>query len=135
FIESFGKKAFRRPLSAAEHSALSSLYELGAAESTEHGVALLLEAFLQSPSFLYQIDVPESELATSIAEPLDAFALASRLSYFLWNTMPDAELFARAEDGSLTDAGEIRRQVERLLASPRAAETIALFHRQWLKVE
>ena len=136
FIDTFGKKAFRRPVSAEEQVDLLSLYELGAeGESPEHGFRLLLEAFLQSPSFLYHIDVPESGVATAVAEPADGYALASRLSYFLWNTMPDEELFARAADGSLLTPSGIELQVERMLAHERATETIGLFHRQWLKVE
>lgn len=136
FIDSFGKKAFRRPVSEEEHLDLLALYELGASGSSpENGFRLLLEAFLQSPSFLYHVDVPQSGLATAVAEPVDAFGLASRLSYFLWNTMPDEELFARAEDGSLLSASGIDAQVARMLADDRAADTIGLFHRQWLKVE
>jgi len=136
FIDSFGERAFRRPVTADEHVDLLSLYELGASgDSPEVGFRLLMEAFLQSPSFLYHIDVPGSGLATATAEPADAFVLASRLSYFLWNTMPDEELFARARDGSLLSVEGIELEVERLLADDRAAETIGLFHRQWLKVE
>jgi len=136
FIDSFGKKAFRRPVAAAEHLDLLSLYELGAmGGSTENGFRLLLEAFLQSPSFVYHIDVPQSGLAAAVAEPVDAHAMASRLSYFLWNTMPDDELFARADDGSLLTPSGIEQEVKRMLAHDRAAATISLFHRQWLKVE
>lgn len=136
FIETFGKRALRRPLSAEESAAFLSLYELGAlGESPAHGFQLLVEAFLQSPSFLYHIDVPQSGTSTAAAEPADSFVLASRLSYFLWNTMPDEALFAAASDGSLITSEGIELQVKRLLSDDRAAETIGLFHRQWLKVE
>lgn len=136
FIGSFGTRALRRPLSEEEEAAYLSLYQLGAeGDSPEHGFQLLIEAFLQSPSFLYHVDVPASGVATASAEPVDAFALASRLSYFLWNTMPDEELLAKASDGSLLSEAVVEEQVTRLLGDDRAAETIGLFHRQWLKVE
>lgn len=90
---------------------------------------------LQAPSFLYHADVGGSGLATPVPVPVTAYELSSRLSYFLWNSMPDAELFARAADGTLTDDAVISAQVTRMLNDPRAGETIGLFHTQWLGLE
>ncbi len=136
FIDGFGLRAFRRPLEADEKSGLMDLYELGAESGgVEQGFRLVLEAVLQSPSFIYLADVGETGLATGSPTLVDAYSLASRLSYFLWNTLPDDELFQRAEDGSLTSEAELATQVDRMLLDPRAADTIALFHTQLLRLD
>lgn len=135
FIADFGLKAYRRPLTSEEQAAYLSLYELGASGvDAEHGFRLLIEAFLQAPSFLYRIDTGADGVASSTPVPIDAYSFASRLSYFLWNTMPDAALFAAAADGTLLDKSTLETEIERMLADPRAGETIALFHRQWLGI-
>ena len=89
---------------------------------------------LQSPFFLYHADVGESGAPSAAPVPLNAYELASRLSYFLWNTMPDTELFARAEDGSLRETGTLDAQIERMLDDPRARDAVPEFHLQWLGI-
>ncbi|HLV21185.1 MAG TPA: DUF1592 domain-containing protein, partial [Polyangiaceae bacterium] len=133
FVEDLGGKAYRRPLQVDEANALIALYELGAESGgPAGGFRLLVEALLQSPSFLYHAPVGTSGAPTAAPDPIDPYAVASRLSYFLWKSMPDRELFAVAGDGSLVDANVLGLQVDRMLADPKAAETIASFHRQWL---
>jgi hypothetical protein len=138
FIDDFGLRAFRRPLRDEEKADFLALYTLGesglgeSGGGPENGFRLLLEAFLQSPSFIYHVDTGQGGVATAAPDPIDPYSFASRLSYFLWNTMPDDELFARAADGTLLDATVIETQIERMLADPRAGDTIASFHRQWL---
>ncbi len=133
FISSFGLRAYRRPLTDEEHQTFIALYELGSSGvDPEHGFQLLVEAFVQSPSFMYHVDVPETKLATSSPAPLDPYSLAQRLSYFLWNTMPDQELFDLAASDRLSDPEVLDQQVKRMLAHEYAAETIGLFHKQWL---
>lgn len=134
FIRRFGLKAYRRPLEAVEVDAYVSLYELGRAQGAENGFRLVLEAMLQSPFFLYHADVGEAGAPTVEPEPLTPFELASRLSYFLWDTMPDDSLFALAEQGSLTDVAVLEAQVRRMLDDPRAVEAIPNFHLQWLGI-
>jgi hypothetical protein len=137
FITEFGRRAYRRPLEPAEISKLVSLYALGKAGTggVQNGFRLVLETMLQSPFFLYHHDVGPTGTPQASPVGITPWELASRLSYFLWNSMPDTALFDAAANGSLTDDGIIAAQVERMLASDKAAATIALFHRQWLALE
>jgi len=135
FVESFGEKAFRRPITEEESAALLAIFELGQANANaDHGFALLIQAFVQSPSFLYHVDVPANGVATSTVQRVGLHTLASRLSYFLWNSMPDDTLFALAQDGSLADEAVVEAQVARMLSDERAQSVIGLFHEQWLGV-
>jgi hypothetical protein len=106
----FVERAFRRPVSAEE----GRLY-----------AGLAPQAVLCSPDFLFRIEAPG---------PLDGFALASRLSYFLWCSMPDAELMSAAQDGRLTRPDVLRAQVERMLEDPRAGRFVEEFAGQWLEL-
>jgi hypothetical protein len=134
FVEEFGARAFRRPLDSAELERYLSLYALGSQDATAaDGFRLVLEGMLQSPAFLYHSDLGSAPSSTPI--PLGPYELASRLSYFLWNSMPDAALFALAANGTLTTQGVLGSEVERLLADGRAGATVGLFHRQWLGLE
>lgn len=133
FVETFGERAYRRPLEAEEVDALVRLYELGSRDmGAANGFRLVIEAMLQSPSFLYHVEVGEAGTPSALPVPITPFGLAARLSYFLWNTLPDVELFELAASGALADEGIVAQQVQRLLAHPRAATTIASFHMQWL---
>jgi hypothetical protein len=88
---------------------------------------------LQSPSFLYHLE-PTLPAAGEAVAPLDDWEVASRLSYFLWHTMPDEELFAAAAAGELTATTGLMAQAERMLDDPRAADAIGSFHVQWVGV-
>ncbi|HTV17869.1 MAG TPA: DUF1592 domain-containing protein [Polyangiaceae bacterium] len=134
FVASFGLKAFRRPLDQAEQDAYLGLYRLGSEQGAEGGFRLVLEAMLQSPSFLYHADVGQLGAPSLEPAPLTPFELASRLSYFLWDTMPDDALFDLAQSGTLNDAAVLEEQVRRMLDDPRAAEAIPNFHLQWLGI-
>ncbi len=136
FVDTFGRRAFRRPLSAEEREVLLGLFEQGhAEEGPAGGVRLVVQAALQSPQFLYHLELglPEADGEDVVA--LDAYELASKLSYFLWDSMPDDELLAAAETGELSDPGVLREHAERLLDDPRASDAIASFHRQWLHLD
>lgn len=133
FIEAFGLRAYRRPLESDEVQTYLSLYQLGQrASGSEHGFELVVEAMLQSPFFLYHVDVGQAGTPSATPVPVTPYELASRLSYFMWNSMPDDELFGLAASGALLDESTLASEVERMLAAPKAAPTIALFHRQWL---
>ena len=135
FVTEFGRKAYRRPLTSSEIQTYVSLYTLGKTGlDTANGFRLVVEAMLQSPFFLYHHDVGASGTPQAGTVAITPYELASRLSYFLWNTMPDDTLFARAADGTLTTDSVLTGEVQRMLASDKAAGTIALFHRQWLDV-
>ena len=133
FIEAFGTRAYRRPLAADQAERLRAVYQAGKAlDGFAHGIELVVRAALQSPFFLYRVEVgaPIAD-APGIAE-LDGWEIASRLSYFLWDSMPDAELFEAAERGDLATPEGIEAQARRLLSSPRAEPMLAAFHIQWM---
>lgn len=147
FIETYGARAFRKPLREAEREVLLGLYDQAfAADGFERGIEWVVSALLQSPQFLYRWETDTSVLVampnpaqdTDVAQQvyaLESFELASRLSYLVWNSMPDAELWEAARAGVLVDPGQLRLQAERMLASPRAATTLHDFTDQWLGLD
>jgi hypothetical protein len=136
FVDGFGLRAFRRPLTSHERASLISLFEIGhAQEGFAGGARLVVEAVLQSPQFLYHLEVGLPSTGADDVVALDAYELASRLSYFLWDTMPDEALFAAAAAGGLDTPEALREQAERMLDDPRATDAIASFHQQWLHLE
>ncbi len=124
-LAGFASRAWRRPIAAQELADLLALYDLGAAEGHELGLSLALQATLMSPRFLFRAER---------GDELDAYALASRLAYFLWSSMPDDELFAAAAAGALADPEQLAGQVRRMLADPRAAALTDNFAAQWLPI-
>lgn len=135
FVDEFGLRAYRRPLTADERTALIGLYEAGRDDTGfEAGIRLVVQAALQSPYFLYHAEFGEGADADGGAVALAQYELAGRLSYFLWNTMPDDELFAAAAAGTLADPEGLRVQAERMVADGRARDAIASFHLQWLGI-
>lgn len=139
FIRSFGMRAFRRPLTNEEVDGLLSVYETaayGEQLSFADSLDVVLSTLLQSPSFVYMF---EDGAAVDDAEgevlELDGYTLASRLSYFLWNTMPDDALFAAAEAGELSTPAGLEQQVERMLESPRAQERLRSLVTTWLHID
>ncbi len=126
FVREFGLKAFRRPLEPEEQQRYESL--LAQEPDFMKGALLVVEAMLQSPNFLFWIN-------TTSDPKLKAWATASRLSYSIWDTMPDAELFAAAESGELATRAGVEKQVRRMLADPRAHESLDEFVSQWLRFD
>lgn len=124
-------KAYRRPVDAQEVDRLLALYDRGAkrGEPYEENVKLALKAALVSPRFLFKIE--ENDPAPGI-RPLGQYEMASRLSYFLWSTMPDEELFALAAQGKLQDPAVLAAQVERMIDDPRSRVFASGFMGQWL---
>ncbi len=134
WLATFGRRAFRRPLAADESASLLGVYQDARAAGRDFATAarMLLHAVLISPQFLYRAEQGIADLAGT-AE-VDAYELASRLSYFLWASMPDDALLQAAELGALATSTEIEAQARRLLDDPRARDTVAEFHRQWLEL-
>ena len=128
-----GRRAWRRPLDSAEVDAAVALYQVAiqAGGDSNEGVQLLVEHFLASPLFLFRFEIDPDPLAPG-ARPLGDHEVASRLSYFLWSSMPDDELFAAADAGRLVDPEEIAGQIERMMADPRADALVDNFAGQWL---
>lgn len=133
FIADFGARAFRRPLKPVETAAFMKLYAVGKEESFATGVRLVIEAALQAPSFLYQVEVGAG--AGDGPRKLDGYEVASRLSYLLWGTMPDPTLFAAVRAGKLAEPEGLQAEAMRLLASPRFLDAAATFFLQLLEVE
>ncbi len=131
---SFGKRAFRRPLAA--HEIERFLWIARQAEKKganfEQGVQTALTAILVSPHFLFRGELQVVPDNPKSATPVSEWALASRLSYFLWSTMPDDELFAEAERGTLRK--NLAAQVKRMLADPKAEALVENYASQWLQV-
>jgi hypothetical protein len=136
-IVAFGRRAFRRPLTEEEVLRFDDLYarraELTAAGTFDEGIELVLEAFLQSPSFLMRAEISTERMGSRVV--LSPHEVASRLSYMLWDSMPDDALFAAADRGELTTAEQIRAQAMRMLDLPRARSMVAAFHRRWLGID
>ncbi len=130
------RRAFRRPAAAAQIDRFMQLMERAMKNGAgfESAVQLALQSVLVSPEFLFRIERdPDAADENGIAR-IDAFELASRLSYFLWSSMPDDELLDAAEQGGLDDPGELRRQVKRMLDSPKSDAFIENFAGQWLQL-
>jgi len=132
FISGFGAKAYRRPLSADEVNAYDTLFGVGGTPS--NGFRLVIEAMLQSPFFLYHADVGPAGTPSQTPVSLTPYELASRLSYFLWDSMPDPQLFDLAANNSLDNEATLTAQVTRMLADKKAKDAIPLFYLQWLDI-
>jgi hypothetical protein len=133
FITRFGLRAYRRPLTAAERDEHLALFTLARdlGDGT-HGINAVLRAMLQSPLFLYRPETMGTAAGGRVT--LSSWELASRLSYFLWGTMPDAELFGAASTGTLT-GDVLSAQVRRMLLDSRARQGTNDFARQWLSLD
>jgi hypothetical protein len=138
-IASFGQRAFRRPLDDGELAAHTALFVAGAElEETfdaREGMKRVIEAMLQSPHFLYRVEFGAGDPVEGDVVALTSWEVASRLSYLLWNTMPDVGLFEAAAADELRTPEQIEAQARRMLDTPRAREAVKNFHRQWLDIE
>jgi len=129
----FLRRAFRRPPQPDEVDRLAKLVgdEMASGESWESSMQMAMQAVLCSPKFLFRVEL-DSNPSDSAARPLDDFQLASRLSYFIWNTMPDDELLDLAERGELI--AKLDDQVKRMLADQRSVAFVDSFAMQWLQL-
>jgi hypothetical protein len=135
FIAQFGKRAFRRPLTQTEVGRAKALYMTGRSNGGDvaNGVRLVIQAMLQSPSFLYLVEpAPGADPGKVVA--VDPWAMASRLSYFFLNSMPDGDLFTAAQNGQLATPEQVAQQATRLTGTPRFRDMVANFHSQWLEL-
>jgi hypothetical protein len=135
FIESFGKRAYRRPLTGTEVDRLKVVYAAGG--DFRAGIGQVVEALLQSPKFLYFYEpVPARAGGQVVGQVVgvDRWAMASRLSYLFLGSMPDDALFAAAEAGELSTADQVGRQAARLMTDRRFRDTLNGFHQGWLQL-
>lgn len=134
-IGRIARLAWRGPVADADMAKLMSIYETAqAAEGFELGVRRALTAVLANPKFLYRIESLPADAAPGSIHPLPDLELASRLSFFLWSSIPDEELLALAEAGKLSDARVLSEQVTRMLMDPRAQSLATNFASQWLNL-
>jgi hypothetical protein len=136
FVSAFGAKAFRRPLESAELDRLWGVLSAGrqGADFTT-GARMVMEAVLQSPAFLYRVEFGGTPATPGSAVRLSSWEMASRLSYFLWQSMPDEALRAAAQEDRLVSDDAIAAQVGRMLADPKAHDMVAHFHEVWLHLD
>lgn len=128
FVRSFGTRAFRRPLTQDEQIRYEEVFRKAAhGNGTFYsGAQVVIEAILQSPKFLFQIQGGSQHRA---------WAVASRLSYFLWDTMPDATLLDSAASGTLLKPAGLKASIDRMLKDPRARQGLDEFVSQWLRFD
>src|SRR4051794_26047002 len=133
FVAAFGRRAWRRPLTDDEQAAMLQLYADTADPAPTDGRGGVVAPMLQARQFLYR---PEPVVAgSSSPQPVDAYALATRLAYLLTGAGPDEALLAAAEAGDLASEAGLLAQADRLLADPRAADLFVHFASEWWEIE
>lgn len=132
FVTDVGARLYRRPLDDEERAGLRAVYDFGAdGGSHAEGLHLLVEALLQSPSFLYRVERgvgSEGEI-----RPLTSYELAARLASFYWRSTPDAALLASASRDELASDAGLATQIDRMMASPHFERTVCAMAREWLR--
>lgn len=132
-IERFTTRAYRRPLTDDERSRLLAFHTANVTEwGVLDGTRLSVQGVLMTPQFLYRL---EDTVSRDRPQELSDFEMASRLSFFLWDSMPDPALFEAAASGKLSSARQIEAETERMLADDKAREAVVHFHSQWLGFE
>ena len=132
-LSTLARRAYRRPVTDADVETLVDFYEAGRADgSFDEGIGFALERLLTDPEFLYRIERDPVDAAAATAYPVGDVELASRLSFFLWSSIPDDELLDLAERGTLDDPDVLTRQVRRMLGDVRAKALVENFAGQWL---
>ena len=133
-VATLGRRAYRRPLSSSETAALLRFYKMGAADAGgnfEAGVQLAIKAMLVSPNFLFRLERDGPQTGGKVRELTD-LELASRLSFFLWSSVPDDALLSVAEKGQLKKPEVMQAQIKRMLADAKSKSLVANFAGQWL---
>lgn len=131
FVDAFGLRAFRRPLTSDEKSRYVALFaDASASSSFDEGMRLVMTSMLMSPNFLYRSEVGE---AKGSGFQLTAYEVASALSYLYWGSMPDQALFDAAAQNKLGTKAELEAQARRLLSDTRAQDQVSEFSLQWLR--
>ena len=134
-LSTLARRAYRRPVTDEDVQTLLRFYEAGRSESGfVAGIGMALERMLISPEFLFRIERDPEGVAANTAYPVNDLELASRLSFFLWSSLPDDELLELAERGRLKDPVVLEQQVQRMLADGRAKALVSNFAGLWLQV-
>ena len=136
-VSSLGRRAYRRPLNATETASLLKFYRMGAQDASgnfEAGVQLAIKAMLVSPNFLFRLERDDPQKTTGKIRDLTDLELASRLSFFLWSSVPDDTLLTVAEKGQLKEPEVMQAQIKRMLADSKSNALVANFAGQWLQL-
>jgi mono/diheme cytochrome c family protein len=134
-VARIARKAFRRPVDAADLELPMTFYDTARERgSFEAGIRAALTILLASPDFLFRVEAPPDDLAPGTNYSISDYELASRLSFFLWSSLPDDELLELAARGRLADDDVLEQQVARMLADPRAEALVTNFAFQWLDI-
>ena len=135
-VADLARRAFRRPVTPQEIDKLVSFVSLAQkrGDSFEEGLCQSLQAMLVSPHFLFRIEESRGSAAAEGSQPISDHELASRLSYFLWSSMPDDELMRLAEEHALRRPGVLEGQIRRILKDPRSHALVENFGGQWLEL-
>jgi mono/diheme cytochrome c family protein len=134
-LGTLARRAYRRPVSDAEVGQLKAFVERATADgrSVEQGLALALQAILVSPHFLFHVERDLDRSDPTTVHPISDIELASRLSYFLWSSMPDDELLNEASRGRLSQPAVLDAQLRRMLRDPKSIALAQNFAGQWLE--
>jgi hypothetical protein len=134
-VSTLARRAYRRPLTEADLSSLMKFYDAGRSEgSFDRGIEMAVRAVLVSPKFIFRVEQDPVGVAPGTPYRISDLELASRLSFFLWSSIPDDELLEVASRGRLRKGDELERQVRRMLADRRADALVANFAGQWLHI-
>jgi hypothetical protein len=132
-LSSLARRAYRRPVEAGDIDRLMPFFEDGrSSRGFETGIQLALRRILASPSFAFRIEAEPEAPASATSYAVSDIELATRLSFFLWSSIPDDELLTLAEEAKLGEPGTLRAQVRRMLADPKAHALVENFAGQWL---
>ena len=135
FVQNFGALAYRTPVTdAADIARHMVAYDAGAKVSHEHGIELLIRSMLQSPRFLYRVELGTTEAVGANAVKLSPFEVAARLAYVVWDSPPDAALTAAAAGGQLATKDQVTAQLTRMLADPKGATFVRRFLEGWIQL-
>jgi hypothetical protein len=134
-LENLATRAYRRPATEADVKRLAKFVELAEknGDSFEAGIALALRAVLVSPNFLFRVELDPEPNNPKAVHAINDYELASRLSYFLWSSMPDDELLEQARKGTLRKGGNLGAQAKRMLRDPKSKALVENFAGQWLQ--
>jgi len=134
-IDKIGPQVYRHPLASAERAELQTLFDAGVQEKDfATGVEWFLSGVLQSPDFLYQLSKLQAAEQAGALVTIPPYELASRLSYFIWDSMPDDALFTAASTGDLADMSHVQPQLDRMLKDARFSRGVTGFYSSWLNL-
>ena len=135
-ITRLGARAYRRPLTTHDRDGLMAFYTKAAETGGfEEGIRSALQAMLASPYFVFRFETPPANVAPGQDYKISDYDLASRLSFFIWGSIPDDSLLALAQQHRLSDLPTLDRQVKRMLADPRSRALSTRFASQWLRLQ